>query len=1151
MYKIYSEYFVLPPGFTKKLLLFMKLTAMLLFLAFMHVSASTLAQKVTLSERNASLTTIFEQIRNQTGYDFAYTTATIQAAKPVTIDVKNMELTEVLKIVFNTQPLDYEIDNKSVEVSIKEPSFLEKLKDKTAKMFAFPAHIHGRVIDSLGQPLPGAIVSLNLQGAPYSYVATTDNKGQFDFPSIPQERYTLTVTYIGFNKLERIVQVNSRDISFILVLHNSSSALDQIQIIAYGSESKRFSVGSVSSITAEQIEKQPVSNPLLALEGLAPGLAVTATNGVPGSTVLVQVRGQNTLGANSLGQKPYDQPLFIIDGVPFAPQNNNVNQLSNLALAQTFSGGISQATGLSPFNGINPNDIESITILKDADATSIYGSQGANGVILITTKKGKPGKTTFDLNLNTQFNSVAQPVQLLNTQQYLQLRKDAFAADGLIPSSDPNNYSAYAPDLTIFDQNKYTNWEKIIAGNTTNNTDLHASVSGGTANNTFLVATGYTRSDYNYPGDFADQRYTLHSALHSTSADKRFTIDLVTDYGYDQNNSAGFGGSQDVVLPPNLPDLIDPAGNLIWNYKGVPLNVQNFYSSLKQPTYLQNFNFNSSLNLSYQILQGLTIGANLGYSRNTTTENSEDPASSQDPSYAEANAAFANSAAQTINIEPQINYNKSIGKGTLSALLGGTYKKNTTDADQTEAYGYSNDNFLGSIDGATTIYPYDVANIVKYSAAFARLKYIYDQEYIIEFTGRRDGSSNFGPGRQFGNFGSVGAGWIFSEEKIFKEALPFFSYGKLSGSYGTTGGDASQAYSYQALYQNLSYIPAYQNIKQSYPYNLYNPDFSWATKKSLNLALDFGFFNNRLLLNATYYRDREGDQLVSYPLPAQAGFPSVFGNLNANVQNQGWEFTVSSTNIKTKDFTWTTNFNLTFNRNKLLSFPNLASSSYSQQYVIGQPTSIVMGYRYKDVNPTTGLFEFYDKNGNVTSSPNYGTAATGGDEVPIANREVNYMGGFGNNFTYKHFSLYVFCQFSSGDAPNYLSAIYGVNFPGAMQNQPEAILNNYWKAPGDHATLQRLASSSNSSSLISAGDFVQSSGAYSNDTYLRVKTAALSYSLPDAFLKKVHVKGGSIYINAQNLLTITNYKVGDPEQPGNYTSFPLQRIVAFGLNLKF
>jgi len=1149
MYKFYSKISVQPPGYSvKKILLIMKLTTLLLITVIMQVSANSFAQKVTLSEKNAPLIDVFNQIRIQTGYDFAFTATTLKDAKPVSIDVKNVELTEVLKKIFEGQPLDYSIENNSVVVSRKEPSFFDNVKEGVAKVFSQPADITGRVIDSLGQPLAGATVNLKET----KYYTITDNRGSFSFPSVPQGKYTLIVTYVGYARLERNIEIGGSTLNMVLVLRTASSALDQVQVIAYGTESKRFSVGSVASVNAQDIEKQPVTNPLLALEGQAPGVAVTATNGVPGSTVLVQVRGQNTLGSGTLGLKPYDQPLFIVDGVPSATGNANISQLSNLAASQEFSGGISQATGISPFNDINPNDIESITILKDADATSIYGSQGANGVVLITTKKGKPGKTTFDLNVNSQFNEAAVPVQLLNTQEYLQFRKDAFAADGFTPSNNPRNFQTYAPDLTIYDQNRYTNWEKIIAGKTTNNTDVHASVSGGTANNTFLVSGGFTRSDYNYPGDFADQRFTLHSSLHNTSADKRFTLDLVTDYGYDQNNSAAFGGSQNVILPPNLPSLIDPAGNLIWNYNGVPLTSQNFYATLKQPTNLASFNFNSSLNFNYQILQGLTIGANVGYSRNTATEHSIDPATAQNPTFVNSRASFANNSAQIINIEPQLNYNKSIGQGVLTVLLGGTYKKNSISSLETNGYGYTNDNFLGSIDGAATTNSYDNSNIVKYVAAFARLKYIYDQKYIIEFSGRRDGSSNFGPGRQFGNFGSIGAGWIFSEEKAFKEALPFFSFGKLSGSYGTTGGDASKAYSYQALYQTISYIPAFQNIRQSYPFNLYNPDFSWATKKSLNLALDFGFFNNRLLLNATYYRDREGDQLVDYPLPAQAGFGTVYGNLNAVVQNQGWEFSAISTNIKTTNFNWTSNFNITFNRNKLLAFPNLASSSYAQQYIIGQPTSIVYGYRYKDVNPTTGLFEFYAANGTVTSNPNFGTAAQGGDEVPIANRELKYMGGFGNTFTYKRFSLYVFCQFSSGEEPNYLSGVYSpFAIPGMMNNVPEYILGKYWTAPGENATLQRLASGYSSRSISSEGAFTQSSGIYSNDTYLRVKTAALSYSLPDALLKKVHIQRASIYVNAQNLFTITNYKVGDPEQPGSYTAFPLQRIVAFGLNLKF
>ena len=1115
-----------------KMWMIMRITAAILLIGALHVSARGYSQRVNLSADAITLKQAFSRIEQQTGYSFFVRLDLLDKASLVSVHLKDASITEALDECLKDQALAYEIKDKIVY--IKEKQVIPPA----------PGEIHGRVTDTTGNPLVGASVAV--KGT--SMVVTTNAKGDFVLTGT-DERATIVVSYVGYNTIE-LKLAGKTATGLNVVLRHNNNPLDEVQVIGYGTTSRRFSVGSVTTVSADIIEKQPVTNPLLALQGQVPGLAINSTSGVPGSQVLVQIRGQNTLVPNTSLTKGYDQPLFIIDGVPFAPQNNVVSQLSNLANALApYSGGISQAGGISPFNNIDPNDIESISVLRDADATSIYGTQGSNGVIIITTKKGKPGKTTFDLNVNSSFNSDAHPVQLLNTEQYLQLRKDAYAADGVTPTNDPNDFLGYAPDLTLFDQDKYTNWQKVIYGKTSNNTAIHASLSGGNANTTFIISPGYTRSDYNFPGNFADQRMTLHSALHSNSVDKRFTIDLVTDYGYDQNNSPAFGAGQDILLAPNLPNLLDPAGNLVWTYNGVDLSSYQFYSTLKEPTDLQNYNSNLSLNLSYKILQGLTIGANLGYSRNTSSERSEDPASAQSPLYtADANASFATNTYQTINIEPQLNYIKPIGKGSLTALLGSTYKKNSNNSTNNSGYGYTNDNLLGSILGAATVYDADNSSIYRYSGAFARLKYMYDQKYIVEATGNRDGSSNFGPGLQFGNFGSVGAGWIFSEEKAFKNLL---SYGKLSGNYGTTGSDGIQGYQYQALYQPFSSFPAFQGIKQSYPYNLYNPDYSWATKKSLNIALDFGFFNNRLLLNATYYRDREGNQLVGYELPVQTGFTSVLGNLNADIQNKGYEFSATSTNIKSKDLTWTTNFNLTFNRNKLLAFPNLATSSYAQQYVIGQPTSIIFGYRYKDVNPATGLFDFYDRNGDVTSNPTAGTAAQGGDEVPIANREVNFMGGFGNNLSYKHFSLYIFCQFSSQNAPNYLSELYSISSLGFVKNYPTAVLNNYWKNPGDNAALQRFPSSFFSAALTPGLDFDQSSGVYGNDTYLRVKTVALSYALPDAFLKKLHIRGASIYLNAQNLLTITNYKVGDPELPGNFAVFPVQRIISFGLNLHF
>lgn len=1106
----------------------------------MQVSASGFAQLITINRKNVQIKSVLKEIRRQSGFDFFYDGKIIPEDQRIDVNIQNVTIDEALHNTFEGLNFIYEIEGKKIAIKKKPaPSLIEKVKSYFDNI-----NIFGVITNENGIPLNGALVKVKDS----KILTKTNMEGAFTLNGI-DENAKIIISFVGYENME----VKATRNLGIIKLKLSDNPLDEIRVIAYGTDSKRFSVSSISTVSADVIEKQPITNPLLALQGQVPGLTISPTSGIPGSQVLVQVRGQNTLNLNSSenSPKPYDQPLFIVDGVPFASQNQNVSQFASMVAAQRTSDGISPSVGISPFSNINPADIESISILKDADATSIYGTQGSNGVILITTKKGKAGATNFDVNVNTSVNSVGRPVKLLNTQQYLQLRKDAYAADGATPSGDPGDYNNYAPDLTIFDQNKYTNWQKLIYGKNTTNTDVHASLSGGTASNTFMISTGFNRSTYNYPGDFADQRFTLHSNQRHISKNDRLLVSLTTDFGYGQNNSAGFGGARDAVLPPNLPDLLDSSGKLVWTYQGVDLTSQQFYASLLQPTKLHNYNFNAAFNISYKLLEGLTISANLGYNRNNTNENSIEPGVSQNPEYLNRQSNFSDITFQTINIEPQINYSKTIGKGILSAILGATYKKNTNNSRYVTGSGYSNDNFLGSINSASSVLGNDDASIYRYNAGFARINYIYDQRFIINLTGRRDGSSNFGPGRQFGNFGAVGAGWIFSEESIVKKLLPVLSYGKISGSYGTSGSDGVQAYQYQALYKPIPFIIPFQDIVPSSPYNLYNPDYSWALKKSLNIALDLGFFNNRLLLNATYYRNREGNQLVNYPLPIQSGISSVLGNLDAIVQNQGPEFSITSTNVQNKDFSWRTTFNLSFNRNKLLSFPNLAFSSYSSAYAIGEPTSVVYGYKYKGVNPTSGLFEFYTKNGEVTSNPAYGLATEGGDQVAISDQQIKYMGGFGNTFTYKQFSLYIFCQFSSQNARNYLSEVYGSSLIGFMNNQPLEVLSNYWKEPGDIAQLQRLGSSYSSISTSSVFSFAQSSGVYSDVTYLRVKTASLSYELPVALINKVHIKGGSVFMNAQNLLTFTNNKVGDPEQPGTFSSFPMQRILAFGLNLKF
>jgi TonB-dependent starch-binding outer membrane protein SusC len=483
--------------------------------------------------------------------------------------------------------------------------------------------------------------------------------------------------------------------------------------------------------------------------------------------------------------------------------------------------------------------------------------------------------------------------------------------------------------------------------------------------------------------------------------------------------------------------------------------------------------------------------------------------------------------------------------------LGGTYKNNITGSNTTTGTGYTSDAMMGAINGATNVMASSISNQYKYLGVFGRLNYIYAQKYILNVTGNRNGSSNFGPGHQYGNFGSIGAGWILSQEKAFQRNLPFISFAKIAGNYGTSGSDGVAPYQYQSFWRTMFGVPVFQGTKPYQVINPYNPDYSWGVKKSLNLGLDIGVLDDRLLANVTWYHNREGNQLIAAALPAQTGFSSVTENQDALIQNSGWEFSLNSNNIRSSAVKWITTFNLSFNRNKLLKFPGLEGSAYANVYVIGQSTNVVQGFSYKSVNPQTGVFEYYKKNGDVTISPDYKLASRGGDRVVIADPQPRFTGGLGNQVTYKSFSLSVFFQFAKQTTFNYLYAIYSNPLPGTMSNLPVKSLGLYWKKPGDNATMERLTTDQDSDAATAASNFVTSSGAYSDDTYLRLKTLEFSYHLTNSLLKNLHLQACRLYISGQNLLTLTNYKIGDPELPGNFTAFPIQRDLIVGLSLNF
>ncbi|HXO74715.1 MAG TPA: SusC/RagA family TonB-linked outer membrane protein, partial [Puia sp.] len=792
---------------------------------------------------------------------------------------------------------------------------------------------------------------------------------------------------------------------------------------------------------------QPVFNAMEALEGRVPGLLVTSTSGVPGSALQIQVRGQNTLGKTP-GQRIPDNPFIIIDGVPFGPQNNSFTTLSTVNDLYSTPG--TAGTGLSPLSTINPADIESIEVLKDADATAIYGARGANGVILITTRKTATGKPTLSTNVYTGFNSLSRTLPMLKTPQYLAMRRQAFLNDGLTPDS------VLAPDLFYFDSTRQNNFLHQFFGGSASSLSVNTFLSGGNTMNTFSLGVGYDRTGNLFPGNFANNRESVNARLHHNSANHRLNIDFSSNFSFSKDNVPGSPSVNSAfTLPPNFPALMNPDGSLLWILKGVNLSdikFSNPLAYLRQTETVDAYNLVGNLQLSYELLPGLVLRSNFGYNSFNTTERNINPLAAQDPTspYDQSSSSLALSNNYTWTIEPQLGYNRKIGLGRMNLLAGATFQNTTSNVYSIFGTNYTNDVLLNSINSAGTITATESSDPYKYNGAFGRANYIYDNKYIIDLTGRMDGSSRFLPGKQWGHFGAIGAGWIFSEEAFWKRAVPFISYGKIRGSYGTTGNDNVGNYQYQSNWSSLGSNYNYNGSIGYSPLNLANPNYSWSTTKKTELGMELGILGERLLISADWFMNRSGNQLVQYTLPNQAGFGSVTKNFEATVQNTGVEFALSSTNIKTKTFTWKSAFNLSIDRNKLAAFPNLESSPYYLLYTVGKPLSTSRGYKFAGINDTTGVYQFYTAKGAKTYTP---SAYNGDNQFLLPNSDPSFYGGLRNTFSYKGFQLDIFLEFRKQKEVTYVSSL--TSPPGFQSNVPVDALDA-WQKPGDHAKYQKL-----------------------------------------------------------------------------------------------
>lgn len=972
------------------------------------------------------------------------------------------------------------------------------------------SEVHGTITDVSDIPLAGVhvMVKATKQGV------VSDFDGSYTIKA--ESNDVLIVSALGF--ITKNISVNNQS-EIKIQLEVDITQLDAVTLNAgYYSVKEKERTGSISKISAKTIEKQPINNPLAAMQGHLVGVNIVQTTGVPGGGYTIEIRGKNFINSDT-------NPLYIIDGVPFGGQSLE---------SQNVSGQIN-AGNVSPLNSINPSDIESIEVLKDADATAIYGSRGANGVVLITTKKGKAGKTQFKANVSSTIGKVTNFRDLMNTQQFLEVRREGIINDGFGAFLENPAFDFIWPELKAWDQNRYTDWQKELIGGTAYRNNAQFSVSGGSNQTQFLMSLGHQNETTVFPGNDNYKKTSVHSNMNHQSKDRHFKISFSTNYTIEKNQLPRSDFTNMAYrLEPNAPAIYTPDGELNWENN----SWNNPLASLEENYEVQINNLLANVNLAYKLRPTLEFKTNLGYNNYSLESYRTLPSSARNPKFGFTPQNYSsittnNATSQSWIIEPQLNWKHQWGNIKLDVLVGSTFQRETTDRVVLKGTGFPNNNLLQNLLAATTIEALQDSNSqYSYQAFFGRINVNYKDKYILNLTGRRDGSSRFASGKQFGNFGAIGFAWLFSEE-IFLKDNAVLSFGKLRSSYGSTGSDNIGDYKFLNTYNTTGFD--YNGVTVIEPTGIFNPRFGWEANKKLEAALELGFFNDRVLLNTSWYQNRSSNQLIGIPLAATTGFSSLTGNFDATVENTGFEVDLHTVNLKSKHFKWRTNFNITLPKNKLIKFEGLETSTFANKLVIGEPLTIVHLYQALGVDTETGLYQFEDFNedGNITRFE---------DRQVKEDFAPKFYGGLGNTFSYKNVTLDFFFQFKKQKAFNELRYTATPGFKG----NASVILLDRWQEPGDTNPIQ-LASFGFSPS-IGPSELYQSesNAAVSDASFIRLRNISLNYQVPT-------IKNGmdiNVYIQGQNLLTITNYKGSDPERPSNNTLPPLRQIT-LGIQLGF
>ena len=1096
----------------KKLLRIMKLTSILILVFVISVNASSYSQttKLSITVKNGTFVDVLKQIENQSEYYFYYNNDEISKLKDVSISISNKKIEEVLEELLSGTNLEYKIIDRYIALKKKEGASNDQEIQQQKP-------VSGKVTDSSGISLPG--VSIVVKGTTNGVIAGND--GSYSISNVPANA-TLQFSFVGM-KTQEVVVGDKTTIN--VTLAEETVGIEEVIAIGYGTQRKRDLTGSVVSVNSDQIASLSVPSISDALQGRAAGVQIISS-GVPGSDARIRIRGVGTINNNN--------PLLVIDGVP---TDEGLNQL-------------------------NMSDIESIQVLKDASSAAIYGSRGANGVVIVTTKTGKANKNKIDFNCFTGIQDVTSQLQMLNASEFAALHNEMMENAGLLKNP------AYANPETL---GKGTDWVgAVFSPAATQNYSI--SYSGGNEKSTYYVsgnvfdqkgvveATGFKRYTVKFNSETKIFDRLKFGTLINFNHDNKYSGDynirntfaaLPTQAIYNEDGT--YAGPQQ--RPSWDGDIVNPLGR----------------ARLVKSTTL-GYNLLGSVYSEIQILEGLKFKSSAGLKASFWNDRTWSPKYNWTPNPQDNSYLYQQSNKSiTWNWDNTLTYNKIFNKVHNLTVMAGT----SAQANRYEYMNGSIQNFASDLtqqlsNGIDQVTLNGNASEWALMSYMGRLNYAYNDKYLVTLTLRRDGSSRFGSANKWGMFPSGSVAWRISEEDFFKQ-FDFIDNLKLRTGYGVTGNQEIGNYSFASVLQTIKYNFNDHVVNSVVPLMMPNPNVKWESQKQTNVGFDAAFLNQRVNLTVDAYYKNTENMLVPMSVPISTGYSDIaVPFINAGkIQNKGIELSLTTQNIK-GEFNWNTDFNISFNRNKVMSLndtiPLLRGNvgfNYSIARIeVGHPVDIFYGF------VTDGVFQSQaEVDAHAVQVPGndpYNRTSAGDirfkdlnsdgiiddkDRTYIGNPNPDFYFSLNNTFDYKGFDLSIFLQGVYGNDIFNANRIWTEGMAVAYNQSTETL--NRWTGAGTSNSIPRAIFNDPNKNTRPSDRYIE------DGSYVRVKNVSLGYTIPKRIFEKFNISSARFYLSGTNLFTLTKYKGFSPELGENGASgidnatYPVTRVFSIGANISF